>query len=426
MESQSSGRRRFLKNSAALIGAAAVGVRSAGARTPAGGVENPDTGSAGMGNMDMPDLEALIAYGQRSPFVKSHRISVMERMSPDEFGMTFHVLSPLQDSVGMITPSSLHYISTHRGSYVPNIDPAEHRLLIHGMVDRPLIFTVDEIKRFPFVTRPHFLECLGNRAKPSHKTVQQTHGLTSCSEWTGVPLSLLLNEAGVQEGAAFMVAEGAETVKGATSIPIGKALDDCLIAYGQNGEALRPQQGFPIRLLVPGFEGMHNVKYLRRLKIVDKDYMTYNDYGHIVPDARVAALTRIIGPKSIITFPSGDQKLRGPGFYEITGLAWSGSGAIQNVEISTDGGQNWKLAELRTPARPMAHVRFAYPWTWDGKECVILSRCTDELGTRQPTRAESAKFFNKPDDADFRPPGADNTVMPWRIAADGSVHNGLA
>ena len=179
MESKSSGRRKFLKNSAALIGAAAAGMAASG-QAPA-----PD--------MDMPDTEALISYGQRSPFVKSKRISVMERMSPDEFGMTFHVLSPLQDSVGMITPSSLHYISTHRGSYVPNIDPREHRLLIHGMVDRPLIFTADEIKRFPFVTRALFLECLGNRAKPSHKTVQETQCLTSCSEWTGAPLSLLLN-----------------------------------------------------------------------------------------------------------------------------------------------------------------------------------------------------------------------------------------
>jgi sulfane dehydrogenase subunit SoxC len=340
--------------------------------------------------------------------------------------MTFHVTSPIQDAVGIITPSSLHYISTHRGSYVPNIDPAEHRLMIHGMVDRPLIFTVDELKRLPFVTRTHFLECLGNRAKASHKTVQESHGLTSCSEWTGVPLSLLLKEAGVQSGAAFIVAEGAETVKGATSIPIAKAMDDCLIAYGQNGEALRPQQGFPIRLLVPGFEGMHNVKYLRRIKVVEKDYMTYNDYGHLVSDARVASLTRVIGPKSVITFPSGEQKLPGPGFYEITGLAWSGSAAIRSVEVSTDDGQSWKSAEFRTPSYPMAHVRFAFPWTWDGKECVILSRSTDETGSRQPTRAEAAKYWNVPNDKDFRVLGADNSVFPWRIAGDGSVHNGLA
>lgn len=415
MSPKLSGRRRFLRDSAALVGAAAAAAaaRPANAETP-------------MGDMESPDLAYLIAYGQRSPYVKSKRIPVLERMSPDDFGMTFHVTSPLQDSVGIITPSSLHYISTHRGSYVPNIDPAEHRLLIHGMVDRPLMFSVDDLKRLPFVTRVHFLECLGNRAKASHKNVQQSHGLTSCAEWTGVLLSLVLKEAGVQSGATFIVAEGAETVKGATSIPLGKAMDDCLLAYGMNGEALRPQQGYPLRLLVPGFEGMHNIKYLRRIKLVEKDYGTYNDYGHLVTDARVASLTRVIGPKSVITFPSGEQKLPGPGFYEITGLAWSGSAAVRSVEISVDGGQSWKAAELRTPAHPMAHVRFAYPWTWDGKECTILSRCTDETGTRQPTRAEAAKYWNVPDDKDFRVPGADNSVFPWRIAGDGSVQNGLA
>ena len=416
MSPKLSGRRKFLRDSAALVGAAAAAAaaRPANAETP-------------MSDMDSaPDLPALIAYGQRSAYVKSKRIPVLERMSPDDFGMTFHVTSPLQDSFGIITPSSLHYISTHRGSYVPNIDPAEHRLLIHGMVDRPLMLNMDDIKRLPFVTRIHFLECLGNRAKASHKNVQQSHGLTSCSEWTGVPLSLVLKEAGVQSGAAFIVAEGSETVKGATSIPIAKAMDDCLLAYGMNGEALRPQQGYPLRLLVPGFEGMHNIKYLRRIKVVEKDYMTYNDYGHLVTDARVASLTRVIGPKSIITFPSGEQKLPGPGFYEITGLAWSGTSAVRIVEVSVDGGQSWKAAELRTPAHPMAHVRFAYPWKWDGKECTILSRCTDETGTRQPTRAEAAKYWNVPDDKDFRIPGADNSVFPWKIAGDGSVQNGMA
>ena len=418
MESKSSDRRKFLKKSVALVGAAAAAAATAAAR--------PVDEEKSMSDMDMPDLAAAIAYGQRSPYVKSKRIPVLERMSPDDFGMTFHVTSPLQDAVGIITPSSLHYISTHRGSYVPNINPAEHQLMIHGMVDRPRMFTVDELKRLPFVTRTHFLECLGNRAKASHKNVQESHGLTSCSEWTGVPLSLLLKEAGVQSGVQFIVAEGAETVKGATSIPIAKAMDDCLIVYGQNGEALRPHQGYPIRLLVPGFEGMHNVKYLRRIKLVEKDYMTYNDYGHLVPDARVASLTRVIGPKSVITFPSGEQKLPGPGFYEITGLAWSGTAAIRSVEISTDGGQNWKAAEFRTPSYPMAHVRFAFPWMWDGKECVILSRSTDEAGQRQPTRAEAAKYWNMANDKDFRVPGADNSVFPWRIAGDGSVHNGLA
>jgi sulfane dehydrogenase subunit SoxC len=372
------------------------------------------------------DPNDLIAYGERSRYVKSIRVPVSDRKSPDMFGMTFHIAAPLQDSVGMITASSLHYVSTHRGSYLPDINPAEHRLMIHGMVDRPLIFTVEEIKRFPFVTRPHFLECSGNRAKPTDKTVQQSHGLTSCSEWTGVPLSLLLKEAGVQNGASFFIAEGAETVKGAVSLPIAKAMDDCLVCYAQNGEPVRPQQGFPLRLIVPGFEGMVNVKWLRRIKLVEKNYMTYNDYGHLASDSKVAALNHQIGPKSVITFPSGEQKLPGPGFYEITGLAWSGAGAVRTVDVSVDGGQSWKPAELRTPAYPMAHTRFALPWKWDGTETVIMSRCTDEVGTVQPTRAEIAKYWNVPNDAQLQIKGLDNSIFPWRVSSDGTVHNGLA
>ena len=162
--------------------------------------------------------------------------------------------------------------------------------MIHGMVDRPLIFTMDDIKRLPYVTRVHFLECIGNRSKPTHKTVQETHGMTSCSEWTGVLLSVLLKECGVQSGASWIVAEGAEEIKGASSIPLGKAMDDCLVAYGMNGEPVRPQQGFPLRLIVPGFEGIYQTKYLRRIKVVDRYYMTYNDYGHINPDPKVSAL----------------------------------------------------------------------------------------------------------------------------------------
>ena len=250
--------------------------------------------------------------------------------------------------------------------------------------------------------------------------------MTSCSEWTGVLLSLLLKEAGVQKGASWVVAEGAETVKGATTIPLDKGMDDCMVCYGQNGEAIRPQQGYPLRLLVPGFEGIHNIKYLRRIKVVDEYYMTYNDYGHIDADPRVAALGTQMGPKSIITFPSGNQKLLGPGYYEITGLAWSGGGAVRSVEVSTDGGQTWKAAEFRSPSYPMAHTRFGFPWKWDGKECMLMSRCTDELGTVQPTRAEIGQYWNKPVDNNYRVPGADNSVFPWRVAADGSVHNGLA
>jgi sulfane dehydrogenase subunit SoxC len=410
MDSKKPNRRRFLKGGASLAGLAAGSVRLAEGQTQ---------------GMPSNKIDELIAYGERSRFVTSIRVPVAERHSPDEFGLTFHVLTPLQDSVGIITPSSLHYVATHRGSFVPDIDPREHRLMIHGMVDRPLIFNMEELKRLPYVSRIHFIECLGNHARASQKTVQETHGLTSCAEWTGVPLSLLLNQAGVQSAASWIVAEGAEEVKGASSIPLAKAMDDCIVCYAMNGEPIRPQQGFPLRLMVPGFEGIYQIKYLRRIKVVDSYYMTYDDYGHISPDPRVAALTHQIGPKSVITFPSGGQRLLGPGFYEITGLAWSGGGAIRGVEISTDGGENWKTAELRSPAHRMAHTRFGFHWTWDGKECTLMSRCTDELGTVQPTQADVAKYWNEPLDHKLRIRGADNVVQPWKVASDGSVHNGL-
>jgi sulfane dehydrogenase subunit SoxC len=404
-------RRGFLKQGAAFAGVAAAGVR-------------PASGQMSMAEALSPKNKELIAYGERSKFVKSIRVPVTARMSPDMYGLTFHVNTPLQDQFGIITPSSLFYVATHRGSYVPEINPDEHRLMIHGMVDRPIVYTVDEIKRLPFVNRIHFIECQGNRASAQATTVQETHGLTSCAEWTGVPLSLLLKESGLQNGASWVVAEGAEEVKGASTIPLGKALDDCLVAYGMNGEPIRPQQGFPLRLLVPGFEGIYQIKYLRRIKVVDRFYMTYDDYGHINSDARAAALAEQIGPKSVITFPSGGQQLPGPGLYEISGLAWSGAGAVKKVELSTDGGKSWKDAELRSPAYRMAHTRFGLGWKWDGKECVLLSRCVDELGTIQPTRLQAGKFFGDPPER-ARARGNDNSIQPWKIASDGSVSNGL-
>ena len=408
--SKKASRRKFLKGGAAV--AAVSAMQSASGQTPASVKRS---------------LKDEVAYGERSHFVTSIRVPVADRPSPDAFGLIFHVLSPLQDSVGIITPSSLHFVATHRGSIVPDIDPREHRLLIHGMVDRPLEFTMEELKRFPSVYRIHFLECLGNRSRPDDKTVQETHGLTSCSEWTGVPLSVLLKEVGVQKGASWVVSEGSEEVKGAGSFPLAKAMDDCLVAYGQNGEPLRPQNGYPVRLIVPGFEGIYNTKWLRRMKVVDQYYMTYNDYGHISTDPKVAALTFQWGPKSVITFPSGGEKLPGRGVYQISGLAWSGGGAVRKVEITTDGGRTWKDAELRGEAHKMAHTRFGLNWKWEGQECVLMSRCVDELGQVQPTRAQVAKVFSVPPDYyhDHSVQGTDNTIVPWKVATDGSVSNAL-
>ena len=414
MSSKQSDRREFLKRGAALAG----GLGLAAAKPAAGQLPDPEGFILG--------TDDLVAYGKRSRFVDSKRIPHGGRHSPDVFGLDFHIAAPLQDSVGIITPSSLHYMGTTRGSYVPDIDPEKHRLMIHGMVDRPLVFTMEELKRLPSVTRIHFIECAGNRANRRHTTVQETHGMTSCAEWTGVLLSTLLEEAGVQEGGEWIVAEGVEEVKGASSIPMTKAMDDCILCYGMNGEPVRPQQGFPLRLLAPGFEGILNVKWLRRIKVVDQYYMTYNDYGHLTQDPATAALGYQIGPKSVITHPSGGQQIPGPGFYEVSGLAWSGGGAVSRVEVSTDGGRNWMDADIRGVAHRMAHTRFSFHWDWDGSECELQSRCIDELGQVQPSRAEVAEFWNQPPDQPPRVRGQDNSIQPWRVDSDGSVHNAIA
>src|SRR6267143_1281833 len=417
------GSKRFNRRELLKSGATVAGGFTLGAAAPALGQEPMTHASP---PMIKGDKDGQIAYGDRSTHVKSVRIPHGGRPSPDDFGLTFHVASPLQDSVGVITPSSLHYFATTRGSFLPDIDPREHRFMIHGLVDRPLTFTMEDLKRLPSVTRLHFIECAGNRHNGRQRTVQETHGMTSCAEWTGVLLSTLLKECGLKSSATWFVAEGAEEVKGASSMPIAKAMDDCIIAYGMNGEAVRPQNGFPLRLLPPGFEGIFHTKYLRRIKIVDRYYMNYNDFGHLDREPKEAALGFQIGPKSVITYPSGGQQLPGRGFYEIRGLAWSGGGAIRKVDVATDAGKNWKAAEIRGTAQRMAHTRFSYHWNWDGNETEILSRCTDEIGQEQPTREQVAKYWNVPFERNYRVPGLDNSVMPWKIARDGSVTNGLA
>jgi sulfane dehydrogenase subunit SoxC len=423
MGSKRTSRRELLKGGAALAGGFTLGaVAPALGQTPASGQ------APGHDHPMIKGSKELIAYGERSRFVTSVRIAhpVGGRPSPDAFGKVFHVAAPLQDSVGVITPSSLHYVATTRGSFMPDIDPKQHTLMIHGLVDRPLTFTMEDLKRLPSVTRLHFIECAGNRHNARQTNVQETHGMVSCAEWTGVLLSTLLKECGVKGSATWFVAEGAEEVKGASSMPVAKAMDDVLVAYGMNGEAVRPQNGFPLRLVIPGFEGIFSTKYVRRIKLVDRYYLNYNDFGHLDENPKVAALDYQIGPKSVITYPSGGQQLPGRGFYEISGLAWSGGGAIRTVEVSTDGGKKWNRAEFKGTPQRMAFARFGYGWNWDGNETEILSRCTDEIGQVQPTREQVAKYWNVPFERNYRVPGLDNSVMPWRIGRDGSVKNGLA
>ena len=354
-------------------------------------------------------------YGERSPYETSSRL-LSTRTYPEEASSR----TPLGDIEGMITPSSLHFERHHAG--VPKIDPSQHELVIHGLVERPLAFRVDELRRLPSVSRIYFLECSGNSGT-SWRPVKQAsaaaaHGLTSCSNWTGVPLAVLFKEVGIKPEGKWFVAEGADACKMARSVPIEKAWEDALVAYGQNGEPLRPEQGYPIRLLLPGWEGNASVKWLRQIKVVDAPLMTRDEtskYTDLLPDGRARQFTFMMEAKSVITRPSAGQKLPRAGFYEISGLAWSGQGAITRVEVSTDGGATWADATLQLPVLPKAHTRFTFPWQWNGAEATLAARCTDETGYVQPTRVElvEARGVNSNYHC--------NAVQAWKVNADGSV-----
>jgi sulfane dehydrogenase subunit SoxC len=362
----------------------------------------------------------ISSYGSRSRFEKALRFFRPTTIPEEASSRT-----PLHDTYGIITPSSLHFERHHGG--VPDIDPSGHTLTIHGLVDRPLVFSVDELKRLPSVSRIFFLECSGNSASEwkgaNEADVQRAHGLTSCSEWTGVWLSTLLRECGVQPKGTWILAEGADACKLARSIPIAKATRDVLVAYGQNGEALRPEQGYPLRLIVPGWEGNVNVKWLRRIKVLDQPAMTRwetSKYTDLLADGTARQFTFDMDAKSVITRPSGGDTLAGPGVYEVTGLAWSGRGAIARVEVSTDGGRSWTNATLQEPVLPRAHARFTWSWQWDGRDAILQSRCTDDTGYIQPARTDlvavrglNSNYHN-------------NAIQSWNVAADGKVTNGNA
>jgi sulfane dehydrogenase subunit SoxC len=332
-------------------------------------------------------------------------------------------LTPLQDLHGVITPNGLHYERHHAG--VPTIDPKDHRLIIHGAVERPMIFSLADIMRFPAVSRIHFLECSGNTQNwgepvPEY-TVQDTHGLLSCCEWTGAPLKTVLDEVGVKHEAGWMLAEGADAVAMTRSIPVEKAYDDALLVYAQNGEKLRPEQGYPLRLLLPGFEGNTSVKWLRRLKFGLEPWQTREEtskYSWLMPDGTARQFNFVMEAKSVITSPSGGRKLPGYGFYEISGLAWSGRGKVAKVDVSVDGGASWTAAALQQPVLPKCLTRFRAPWRWNGDSAILTSRVTDETGYVQPSRDELLT------QRDARSYYHYNAMQRWRVAEDGVVSNG--
>jgi sulfane dehydrogenase subunit SoxC len=372
-----------------------------------------------------PEPSALGApvsgYGSRSKFENAARFYNQNTKVPLEEAAS---RTPLHETYGIITPSSLHFERHHSG--VPAIDPAGHTLTIHGLVDRPLAFNVTELKRLPSISRIHFLECSGNSSSewrgPGETDVQRAHGLTSCSEWTGVSLALLLKECGLQAGGRWILAEGADPCRLARSLPIEKALDDVMVVYAQNGEPLRPEQGYPIRLLVPGWEGNVNVKWLRRIKVLDRPAMTREEtskYTDPLANGTARIFSFVMDAKSVITFPTFPSVLPDRGFWEISGIAWSGRGRISRVDVSADGGRSWRPAELQEPVLPKCHTRFRCPWDWDGSEALLMSRAADETGYVQPTLQELRQS---------RGPGTTyhfNHIRAWRVHRDGHVSFGL-
>lgn len=364
---------------------------------------------------------ATDGYGNPSKFEKN----LQRRESPGltQVGAAGVSFAPLQGLFGIITPNGLHFERHHQGWV--DIDPSGHRLMINGLVKKPLVFTMDELMRLPSVSRMHFIECgantgmeWGNAAVP---TVQYTHGMLSCCEYTGVPLKLLLDMAGADmKIGKFLLAEGADGSSMTRTINLDSALNDTIVAWGMNGEMLRPENGYPLRLVVPGVQGVSWVKYLRRLKVGDKPFDTKDEVIHYVdmmPDGVSRQFTSIQECKSVVTSPSGGQRLLTQGFYNITGLAWSGRGTVKAVDVSVDGGKSWKPARLESPLLTKCLSRFNFDWVWDGKPALIQSRARDSTGYVQPkygqlraVRGTRSIYHN-------------NAIQTWRVNANGEVEN---
>ena len=370
-------RRAFLRGGAALITGYVVSPASA---EP---LKDPPWSNA----PGMP----VTAYGTPSRYEKA---AVRTLSNPKGEPRTQHARTPHHLLQGMTTPNGLHFVISHAGD--ADIDPAQHRLAIHGLVKRPLVFTVDALMRYPMVSRFTFVECGGNSAglfspEPLQANVQALHGLVSCAEWTGVPLAALLEEAGVDPKARWVIAEGADAPRLSRSVPLAKCLDDAMVALWQNGERVMPGNGYPLRLLLPGWEGNMNVKWLRRLELTESPAMSYYEsrtYAPILPNGKAYQFYFIQEVKSFITHPSVGMGMKGPGLYEISGIAYSGNGRVARVMVSADGGQTWAQAALQEPVMPKSFTRFRIPWQWSGGPAVLQSRAWDEAGHVQPTRAQ--------------------------------------
>lgn len=406
-------RRRFLQR-AATIGATIGGVgvaREALAQQNLALTVPPWSTTPGM-----PLSEG--SYGKPSPFEKN-----VLRHGRKDYRMpgSGSIMTPLGNLRGTITPNGLFFERSHGG--VPEIDPAQHQLVVHGLVRQPLMFTMEDIVRLPSVSRIHFLECSGNTsqgwtARPP--SVQLSHGLLSSCEWTGVMLSTVLDEVGLASNASWIIAEGADAAGLNRSVPIGKCLEDAMLVFAQNGEALRPENGYPLRLFLPGWEGNMSIKWLRRIRVTNQPAMTRwetSGYTESMPDGTARQFTFVMEAKSVITHPAPENPVRTRGFVEIGGIAWSGNGRIKRVDVSTDGGRNWRQAELQEPVLNRALVRFRLPWQWQGEQTIILSRAIDETGYVQPTHSQLVAVRGTGNRYHY------NAIQPWQIGSDGKVTN---
>ncbi|WP_050464904.1 sulfite dehydrogenase [Herbaspirillum autotrophicum] len=413
-------RRGFLRKSF-LAASAAMASGTAMAQAAAGFEGDPNILNLPEHSKTLGQAVATNAYGVPSKY----ETNLLRRESPGLTRVSAASVSfaPLQGLFGIITPSGLHFERHHQGWH--DIDPSKHRFMINGLVKNPKVYTMDDLMRLPSVSRMHFIECgantameWGNVAVPS---VQYSHGMLSCSEFTGVPLSVLLEDCGYdKKNGKFILAEGADGSSMTRTIDISRAMDDVIVAWGMNGEMLRPENGYPLRLVVPGVQGVSWVKWLRRIEVGDMPYATKDEAIHYVdamPDGMLRQYTSIQECKSVITTPSAGQMLLDKGFYNITGLAWSGRGKIKRVDVSVDGGRNWRTARMENPVLPKCLTRFNIDWTWDGSPTVIQSRAIDDTGYVQPkinelraVRGTRSIYHN-------------NAIQSWKIAESGEVSN---
>src|SRR5215475_11404404 len=371
--------------------------------------------------------EATPPYGRPSRFEKAV-VRTVDNPKNEPSGS--RARTPHHLLRGTITPNGLHFTIMHSG--IPDIDPAQHKLLIHGMVRQPLVFDLDALSRYRMVTRVGFLECGGNSAplfsnEPIQADVQALHGLASCAEWAGVPLAILLDEAGVEPDAKWIIAEGADAPHLSRSAPLAKIMDDAMVALYQNGERIQPGQGYPMRLWLPGFEGNMNVKYLRRITLTEGPAMSYYEartYSQVLPNGKAYRFYFLQEVKSFISNPSPGLTLKEPGYYEISGVAYSGTGRITKVMVSADGGKSWGEAALQEPVLPRAFTCFRMPWRWNGGPAILQSRAWDEGGNVQPTRSEIIAHrgqTSKPPSVLAFPSQHFNGITSWAVDTKGEV-----